>query len=254
MRPFTFLAILISITSSCYSQTFFYGGYTFGKYVSKEISPENMCTKFNLGWDIAVNEDGCLVTFDPNGTNYSIDKTMDWGNLPHGFQFGTVLSFEDVIGFQLGLDFLNQRSDGKRTNLTTNQEEKFSLKTRYAGLAMNFVFLKNSLFQPYVGFDFGYHTMRFWYDNGALSYDNNRLGYNIKLSGNYVPGDKPLSIGFNIGTFINLVGKEAISLKLVPAYQYRLKGSDDINQVIYPDLVFNHSNFSLSFLLTYNIR
>jgi hypothetical protein len=213
-----------------------------------------MCTKFNLGWEIGINEDGCLVTLLPGTKNYSIENQMNWGNLPHGFRFGGVFSYEDVIGFQLGMNFMNQRSGGKRTDLSTNTTETFDIKTRMGLFTMNFIFMKNKIFQPFVGFYFGYTSFRFSYDNGAVSYNNQRMGYNAKLfSQTYEPGDKSLTTGFNAGCNIHLFGSGAVSMKMVPSYQYILKGTGDINEVIYPDLIFNHSNVSLSFLLTYNL-
>lgn len=253
MRSFLTFLLVAALHQCLYSQSYIYGGYGIGHYFSKAPSAENMCTKFNLGWDISFNEDGCIVFFSPGSNNYSIENEMSWGNLPHGFRFGGVLSMQDVIGMQLGMNFMNQTSGGKRTNLTTNTQEEFSLRSRMGLFTMNFVLTKYRAFQPFLGFDLGTSSFRFSYDNGTVNYNNQRMGYNIKLlSANYEPGDKPIIIGFNAGCFVNLVGKGPISLKMAPSYQYILKGSGDINEVLYPDLIFDHSNVSLSFLLTYN--
>ena len=249
----TFLSFICAIPM-VRTQSFFYTGYGVGMYTSKEAPAENMCTKFNLGWDIEVNSDGCLVNLTPGANTYTIEKEMDWGNYPHGFRLGGVFGIQDVVGLQLGLNYMNQKSSGKRTNTANTITETFSLKTRMCLFTMNFVVMKNKTFQPYIGFDMGINTFRFSYDNGSIGYHDELMGYKTKLfGGSYEPGDRSLVVGFNLGCFIQLLETGPIAFKVVPGYQYMIKGMGDINEVIYPDLIFNHSNFNVSFLLTYSL-
>ena len=236
------------------SQLQFYGGYGIGRYSVNETAPEILATKFNLGWNFTVNNDGCLIFFTPDNTSYSIEKNMNWVNAPHGMVFGTIIPFLDDFGMQLGMNWLNVKSSGKRTNLSNLEEENFSLKTRYAGFALNFVFLKNDFFQPYLGFDMGTTTFRFWYDNGMNSYKNEKLGYHVKFGGKIKPGDKSLTFGGNLGCFIKLKQINALSLSLQPNLQYQVQGSSEIFCGSYVPYLFNHTNFSLSFVAKYTIQ
>lgn len=245
--------LLIGSSIHIFSQLSFYGGYKVGKYNFREAPVENLCTKFNLGWDFIKTEDNCVISFDPSADNYQIDNFMNRINLPHGLEFGLKLSMTDYLGMQVGLNFLNQKTYGKRVNTTSNLTEELTLKTHYGGLTLNFVFQKFDKIQPFFGFDLGTTYMNYNYSNGTDNIKNQKVGYNVKFGGKVVPGDKEITTSTNWGAIIKVIQKNKITLNLTPSYQWRFPRNIEINQGLYYPYIFNHSNLSLSIWLSYEI-
>jgi hypothetical protein len=253
MKKLFFIILFINLTINLFSQVTIYGGYKAGKYTFREAPVENLCTKFNLGWDFIKSEDNCLISFDPGSSNYQIDDYMNRINLPHGLELGMIGSIFENFGFQVGLNFLNQNTSGKRVNLMNGFTEELSLKTHYGGFTINFIFQKYKI-QPFLGFDLGSTNMSYSYSNGIDEITNQKVGYDVKLlNSKVVPGDNELTTSINIGAFFNILKKDNFTIKISPNYQWRMLGNTEINQGNYYSYLFRHSNFTLSFWLAYEI-
>ncbi|MGL5891513.1 MAG: hypothetical protein ACRC3B_16605 [Bacteroidia bacterium] len=227
----------------------FYFGYRAGMYSAAEIPPQIYAAKFNAGWEFSELGDGALIFFEPGTARYKIDNNIEWGNLPHGINLGLLYDSGDNLGLQLGFYQFNQRSSGKRTNLSTGVEEKFSMQSKSGGITFN-VFYDGGRFKPYIGTDMGVFRLRYSFSNDVYDIKKQKLGYNIGLLGSGKKGDNVMMIRFNFGTYIRLLDLNSFSLQLVPQYQMGIKGFEEINRLPYEDLLFDHRNWSLGLVFT----
>lgn len=234
--------------------SFFYGGYRVGKYLSAEGDAQVYAGKFNLGWEFSKSGDDALIFFNPTATEFTMNKYMEYGNLPQGIALGGVFQIQEVISLELGFHRFSQKATGKRTNLTDNTEETFTLQSRTGGFSFNFIYSGNERFMPFIGMDFGHFRLRYSYEANNIDVRKQSLGYKVSLSGSVKAGDKPLYLGVNYGMYIRLLHLNAFDLKLMPQYQARLDSFEDIFRGLYQHHQFHHDNWSISLLLTKDLN
>ncbi|MES2556478.1 MAG: hypothetical protein V4604_10030 [Bacteroidota bacterium] len=244
----------------CFSETvsaqtsFFYGGYRAGKYLTAEGNAQVYAGKFNLGWEFSKSGDDALIFFTPGATEYTMDKYMEYGNLPQGITLGAVLPVHEVMSLEVGFHRFSQKATGKRTNLTDNSQETFTLQSRTGGLSFNLIYTGNERFMPFIGMDFGHFRFRYSYEATGIDIEKQSLGYKVSIGGSIKPGDKTLYLGMNYGVYIRLLHLNAFDVKLVPQYQGRLDSFEDIFRGLYQHHQFHHDNWSVSLLLTKDLN
>lgn len=230
--------------------SFAYAGYRFGKYFSHEGDAEVLAGKFNLGWACSKTGDNAILLFDPTNTQYKVTQNMEYGNLPQGITLGAVFPIYSNFSVEVGFHQYNQKATGKRTNLSTNAEETFTLQSKSGGLCLNILYTKNNWIRPFIGLDFGRFRFRYSYESDQVNVHKQRMGYQTHLFGGTKPGDKPLYLGTNFGAFIKVFGNDHYTFSVVPQYQSRIDSFEDIFMGLYQHLQFHHDNYSLSFVFT----
>ena len=235
--------------------TFLYGGYRAGRYVFREGAPQNYAAEFNLGWEFGSTEDKAIIAFSPSASEYTITKNMEWGNLPHGISFGGVIGIGEYAALDIGFHQFSQKSVGERTNLSTNTEERFTLQSKSGGIGFNVVITPNEVFMPFIGLDFGHFRFRYSYEAKDIDIRKQSMGYKVHVLGGKVDvGDKPLYLGMNLGAYIRVLHLKGFDLKLMPQYQIRMDDAEELFMGLYQGHEFHHDNWSLSFLLTKDLR
>lgn len=255
IKFFVYLSFLLIFENSfSQSHSYIYGGYKVGRFLYVESPIDNLSTKFNLGWDIGITEDKGMVSLQPGKTAYSITNKMNYVNIPHGTEFGVHFHISEMLGVQLGMNYLNNTVSGSRTNLKTGLEESLSLKSHTGSFTTNITFVLNKYFHPYVGFELGRTYVQYNYSNGSTEIEDQLLGYRQKfMSIATVVGDKELTISTNVGMNVLVYEMKKLQLRVQPNFQYRIDKSIKIDQGVYYPMLFNHSNYSLSVWLGYGL-
>lgn len=254
MKFLILTSILVFYAEFIWGQLSFYGGYKVGRFQSVEAPFDNLSTKFNLGWDFDISADKGVVSLKPGSNTYTIDNKMTYTNFPHGIEFGLYTRFLERFGFQAGFNAMNNKVSGKRENTTLGVTETFSLKSRTGAITLNFSYFLTERIAPFIGVDMGITKIRYSYSNGTEEIKNQLAGYRLKgLSLGTVVGDKEKVFSLNTGLNLVLLNHEKWKVNLVPQAQFRLSKSTKIDQGIYYPLLFNHSNYSLSIWLTYEL-
>jgi hypothetical protein len=256
-QPFSLicgLLFLLGPAAASAQQGFIYAGYRAGKYLNREGDAEVYAGKFNLGWEFSKSGDDALIFFDPTATQFEVTKNMEYGNLPQGISFGFALPIHEIMSLEIGFHQFSQKATGKRTNLTNNTEETFTLQSKTGGLCFNLVFTKSEWFRPFIGLDFGHFRLRYSYESSSFDINKQGIGYKVKIGGSVKAGDKPLYLGVNYGAFIRVFNSELFSISVVPQYQGRLDSFEDIFRGLYEHHQFHHDNWSVSLLLTKDLN
>ncbi|MCU0434986.1 MAG: hypothetical protein MUC87_16130 [Bacteroidia bacterium] len=234
------LAMLLCCSAFAPVQAQIYIGYRAGMYRAPEIPPQVYAAKFNAGWKFRTA--GNIILFDAASGLYTIDNNLEWGNIPHGINFGFAAIGSDKLGIQLGFFQFSQRSSGKRTNIATGVEETFSLKSKNGGITFNVV-VNTGKFRPFIGTDLGLFRILYSFKNDQYDLKKQKLGAE--------GGDRSLTARFNFGSFIQLVSFNNMAFMLVPQFQFGIQGFEEIKRQPYENHVFDHSNFSIGLYLTY---
>lgn len=225
-------------------------GYKLGRFIYNQAPIENFCTKFNLGWDLSLSEDNCLIFFTPNKTEKTISKKMLRRNLPHGVDLFFSTEMLDNLNMNLRIHSLRQSTVGERTN-SLSEIEKLELTSRYRGFSIDFEFVKYKKIRPIIGFDLGVTSILYSLTAKDINIKNQILGYKTKLSGNVKPGDKELTFSTNTGIIFELFKVNNFSFLMTPVFQWGIGSAVKISQGAYYPMLLNHSNLSVSISASY---
>jgi hypothetical protein len=243
-KKYFLVFVFISAMSFLQAQTYFYGGYSFARYNTPEIAPQNYVTKFNLGWSYNENSSPATPSFRPDTVARKLDNAAEWGSIASGITFGFVADMSSNLGIEMGFRRWSQSTSGSRTNLATNAEEKFWMQSRMGAVFVNFIGTKSEVFMPYVGADFFRFRLRYSYQSATVDVNKQPIGL------------KPnqFFVAFNFGAHLRILNlNDQFSIRLVPQYQWHIV-PDELAIDAYSDMKFNHNNFSVSAIFAIHLN
>ncbi len=254
------MKLLLVFTLSIFGSLSFFAqnainfGYNVGRYDFMEVPQQNYATQFNLGWEFD-NASKSLIDFNTPVNSYEIVKNMEWSSITQGVSLGILFDQEgDKMFTEVNFNGIRHSKSGERINLSNNQNEKFTMKSKNGGVSWTFGFKALDRVALYTGVSVNRYAFLYSWDGAPENtVKNQRIGFKGSELTQIKPGGRFFVLGVPVGLKVKVIQSEKFDFSIRPEHIFFMNNlMSKIDRTVYfSELIFNVNHLNLGFILSY---